>query len=114
MHKIYLFFKIVKKYEMISKTQLKKLKNFLETESKKDASKQAKEVRIRFYLIKFKYSRHFCSFLKFKKAEDAARREKNIEEAKKVIIKEDASLPKAKTVTNFFKTRTHYVLQMNL
>ena len=29
---------------MISKTQLKKLKNFLETESKKDASKQAKEV----------------------------------------------------------------------
>jgi hypothetical protein len=35
---------------MISKTQLKKLKNFLETESKKDASKQAKEVRIRFYL----------------------------------------------------------------
>ncbi len=67
MHKIYLFFKIVKKYEMISKTQLKKLKNFLETESKKDASKQAKEVRIRFYLIKFKYSKHFCSFLKFKR-----------------------------------------------
>jgi hypothetical protein len=40
--------------------------------------------------------------LKFKKAEDAARREKNIEEAKKVIIKEDSSLPKAKTVINFF------------
>ena len=52
MHKIYLFvsFEIVKKYEMVSKTQLKKLKNFLETESKKDSSKQAKEVRIRFYL----------------------------------------------------------------
>jgi asparaginyl-tRNA synthetase len=62
------------KFELISKTQLKKLKNFLETEARKDASKNAKE------------------------AEDAVRREKNIEEAKKVIIKEDSSLPKAKTV----------------
>jgi asparaginyl-tRNA synthetase len=63
-----------KKYELISKTQLKKLKNFIDAEVRKDASKNAKE------------------------AEDAARREKNMEEAKKVIIKEDPSLPKSKTV----------------
>jgi asparaginyl-tRNA synthetase len=61
----------VGKYEIISKSQLKKLRNFIETENRKDASRQAKE------------------------AEDAARREKNLEEAKKVIIKEDPSLPKA-------------------
>jgi hypothetical protein len=32
------------------------------------------------------------------KHEDAQRREKNLEEAKKVVIKEDATLPKAKIV----------------
>lgn len=32
------------------------------------------------------------------KAEDAQRREKNLEEAKKIVIKEDPSLPPAKPV----------------
>ena len=39
-------------------------------------------------------------YLIFIKAEDAARREKNLEEAKKVIIKEDPSLPKAVIVNS--------------
>ena len=36
------------------------------------------------------------------KAEDALRREKNLEDAKKVVIKEDPSLPAARQV-NFLK-----------
>ena len=35
------------------------------------------------------------------KAEDAARREKNLEEAKKIVITEDPSLPEAKEVKYF-------------
>ena len=63
-----------KKYELVSKTQLKKIKNFLEAEAKKDAKKADKE------------------------SEDAQRREKNLEEAKKIVISEDKTLPKAKEV----------------
>jgi len=59
------------KYELVSKTALKKTRNYLETEAKKDASRLAKE------------------------AEDAQRREKNLEEAKKVVIKQDPNLPEA-------------------
>jgi len=59
------------KWELISQSQLKKVRKLAEAEAKKEASKHAKE------------------------AEDAARREKNLEEAKKVVIKEDPSLPPA-------------------
>ena len=52
--KLILMFLIQKKYEIISKTQLKKLKNFLEAESRKDASKNAKEVKIHL-LFKLQY-----------------------------------------------------------
>lgn len=38
----------------------------------------------------------------FMKAEDAERREKNLEEAKKITIKEDKSLPTPKQVSCFF------------
>lgn len=59
------------KWELISQSQLKKLRKLVEADIRKEASKHAKE------------------------AEDASRREKNLEEAKKVVIKEDPSLPKA-------------------
>jgi len=59
------------KYELISKSQLKKIRNYCEGEAKKEAQKHTREL------------------------EDAQRREKNLEEAKKVVIKEDPSLPKA-------------------
>ena len=56
---------LLQKFELVSKTQLKKLKNFLEAESKKEAKKADKE------------------------SEDALRREKNLEEAKKIVIAEN-------------------------
>jgi len=62
------------KFELISKTALKNLRKYVEAEIKKEAKKNDKE------------------------AEDAARREKNLEEAKKIVIKEDSSLPAAKTL----------------
>ncbi len=65
---------LLQKFELVSKTQLKKLKNFLEAESKKETKKADKE------------------------SEDALRREKNLEEAKKIVITENKSLPEAKQV----------------
>ena len=49
--------------------------------------------------------REFCNIIKnaiilfYGKAEDAKRREENLEEAKKITIEEDTSLPPAKKVT---------------
>lgn len=60
------------KYELISQAQLKKQRKFVEAESKKHAKNVEKE------------------------AEDAKRREHNLDEAKKIVIQEDKSLPKAK------------------
>ena len=40
----------------------------------------------------------FFEVLYFLQAEDAERREKNLEEAKKITIEEDTSLPKPKQV----------------
>jgi len=62
------------KYELISKSQLKKIRNYCEAEAKKEAQKHTREL------------------------EDAQRREKNLEESKKIVIKEDPSLPKANTI----------------
>lgn len=59
---------------MISKSQLKKIRNIAEADARKNSQRQAKE------------------------AEDAQRREKNLEEAKKIVIKEDPSLPAARQV----------------
>lgn len=66
------YFCYLKKFELVSKTQLKKIKNVVEMEQRKESKKAEKE------------------------AEDAQRREKNLEEAKKITIQEDTSLPKAK------------------
>ncbi len=63
------------KYEPISKAQIKKIRKFCEDEARKENQKKTKEL------------------------EDAARREKNLEDAKKITITEDASLPAAKPVT---------------
>lgn len=60
------------KYEPISKAQLKKIRNFCDQEAKKEKQKRTKEL------------------------EDAVRREKNIEEAKKIVITQDSSLPEPK------------------
>lgn len=62
------------KYELISKAQMKKIRNFCEAEAKKEKQKKTKEI------------------------EDAQRREKNIEDAKKITIAQDSSLPAAKQV----------------
>jgi asparaginyl-tRNA synthetase len=62
------------KFELLAKSQQKKQKNLAEQEIKKESNKHARE------------------------QEDAQRREKNLEEAKKIIIKEDPSLPKAETL----------------
>lgn len=62
------------KFQLIAKAQLKKIRGFCETELKKENQKKTREL------------------------EDAQRREKNIEEAKKITITQDASLPAAKTV----------------
>ncbi|KAG7477131.1 hypothetical protein MATL_G00090860 [Megalops atlanticus] len=62
------------RWAVISKTQLKNAKKLWQKESAKDEAKERRE------------------------AEDAARREKNLEEARKVIIKNDPSLPQPKTV----------------
>ncbi len=64
------------KYEPISKAQLKKIRKFCEDEARKENQKKTKEL------------------------EDAARREKNLEEAKKITITENTSLPAAKPVIN--------------
>jgi len=62
------------KFQLIAKAQLKKIRAFCETEVKKENQKKTREL------------------------EDAVRREKNIEEAKKITITQDSSLPAPKTV----------------
>lgn len=47
-----------------------------------------------------------CLFHLYLKAEKAQQREKNLEEAKKITIKEDESLPKAKRVSIWYKKST--------
>ena len=49
-----------------------------------------------------------CFFNLYLKAEKAQQREKNLEEAKKITIKEDESLPKAKRVSIQYKKNTRY------
>ena len=44
------------------------------------------------------YHHNFYSESVYFQQEDAARREQNLEDAKKIVIKEDESLPKAKQV----------------
>ncbi|XP_022671202.1 asparagine--tRNA ligase, cytoplasmic-like [Varroa jacobsoni] len=63
------------KYELISQAQKKKIKKIWVRECYKDADKAAA--------------------IEKREAEDAARREQNLEEAKKIVIAEDPSLPKA-------------------
>lgn len=62
------------KYEPASKSQLKKIQKIWVRESHKQADASKRE------------------------EEDAAKREKNLEEAKKIIISEDKSLPEAKLI----------------
>lgn len=62
------------KYELISKAQIKKIVKICEAEAKKEKQKKTKE------------------------AEDALRREKNLEEARKITITEDTTLPAARTI----------------
>ncbi|KAI2651666.1 Asparagine--tRNA ligase, cytoplasmic [Labeo rohita] len=62
------------RWAVISKTQMKNAKKLFSSKQMKSESKDKKE------------------------AEDAERREKNLEEAKKIIIENDASLPEPKTV----------------
>eukprot|EP00794_Sanderia_malayensis_P010234 gene10234-11284_t len=62
------------KYEKISKSQLKKVTNMWKTEQKKALQKAEQE------------------------AQKALQREKNLEDARKVVIEEDKSLPQAKQV----------------
>ncbi|OQR73269.1 asparagine--tRNA ligase [Tropilaelaps mercedesae] len=64
------------KYELISQAQKKKIKKIWVRENFKNPNKAAAAER--------------------REAEDAERREKNLEEAKQVVLVEDASLPKAK------------------
>ncbi|CAF0752157.1 unnamed protein product [Brachionus calyciflorus] len=75
------------KYELISKSQLKKVKNMAEIEARKSASKAAKE------------------------QEDALRREKNLEEAKKVVIQQDpnAEKPHQSKIKEIDASTTHRV-----
>ena len=47
-----------------------------------------------------------CFFHLYLKAEKAQQREKNLEEAKKITIKEDESMPKAKRVSIWYKKNT--------
>lgn len=63
-----------KKYEVVAKSQLKKQHKIWQREANKAADKAQKD------------------------AEDAERREKNLEEAKKVVITQDASLPAPKQI----------------
>uniref|UniRef100_A0A8C9U061 Asparagine--tRNA ligase, cytoplasmic n=1 Tax=Scleropages formosus TaxID=113540 RepID=A0A8C9U061_SCLFO len=62
------------RWEVISKTQMKNVKKLWQREQMKSGAKEKKE------------------------AEDAERREKNLEEAKKIIIENDPHLPKPQTV----------------
>lgn len=64
----------LQKYEPAAKSQLKKIQKIWIREGYKDTQKLKKE------------------------EEDAVKRAKNLEEAKKILIKEDASLPKAKLI----------------
>lgn len=61
-------------WEEASKTQLKKVQKVLEKEQQKSSGLSEREI------------------------EDAERRERNLEEAKKIVIEEDAKLPKAKQI----------------
>ena len=62
------------KFELISKSQLKKIRNLAEQDVKKSAQKAIKE------------------------AEDAQRREKNLEDARKIVLQQDPALPAARQV----------------
>ena len=59
------------KFELLSKSQLKNLRKVIETEARKEKSQKERE------------------------SEDAKRRQENMEAAKKIVIKEDPSLPAA-------------------
>lgn len=62
------------KYDVAAKSQLKKIQKIWVRENYKQADKTKKD------------------------EEDAEKREKNLEEAKKIVISEDASLPKAQRI----------------
>ncbi|XP_016402395.1 asparagine--tRNA ligase, cytoplasmic-like [Sinocyclocheilus rhinocerous] len=64
----------VQRWAVISKTQMKNTKKLFSREQMKNESKEKKET------------------------EDAERREKNLEEAKTIVIENDPSLPEPKTV----------------
>ena len=72
---------------------MKKQTKLFASESRK---KQAKTVRCRMNIKCF--SSLSCMFLQEREKQDMARREKNLEEAKKITIEEDKSLPSAKIV----------------
>lgn len=49
-----------------------------------------------------------CFLHLYLKAEKAQQREKNLEEARKITIKEDENLPKAKRVRNWYNKNVGY------
>lgn len=49
-----------------------------------------------------------CFLHLYLKAEKAQQREKNLEEARKITIKEDESLPKARRVSNWYNKNVGY------
>ncbi|KAF7244002.1 Asparagine--tRNA ligase, cytoplasmic, partial [Varanus komodoensis] len=63
---------VLQRWETISKTQFKNVRKLWQREQQKSEAREKKE------------------------AEDLLRREKNLEEAKKIVIKEDPNLPAAK------------------
>lgn len=79
----YAFLKKIQKWELVSQSQIKKVKKLWAREHHKNAEKASKEQI------------------------DAERREKNLEEAKKIIITIDDSLPKPVQVFQFCRCLFH-------
>uniref|UniRef100_A0A671R7Y4 Asparagine--tRNA ligase N-terminal domain-containing protein n=1 Tax=Sinocyclocheilus anshuiensis TaxID=1608454 RepID=A0A671R7Y4_9TELE len=78
------------RWAVISKTQMKNTKKLFNREQMKNESKDKKE------------------------AEDAERREKNLEEAKKIVIEIDPSLPEPKAVSGCTECSTTEIIRCML
>lgn len=107
-------FVFCQRWAVISKTQMKNAKKAFNRDQMKSDAKDKKEVKnsvnincccknIKWMVL---FVDHFWQFFKklfgsmfVVQAEDNERREKNLEEAKKIIIENDPSLPKPEVVS---------------
>lgn len=111
---------IFQRWAVISKTQMKNTKKAFNREQMKNDAKDKKEVCLVTLTMRDALHHHFTldsnsdsnkgDVMIAIQAEDNDRREKNLEEAKKITIEMDPSLPKPDTVGLFFSFLSHVFL----